>query len=205
MSEAITKRFVQHLDPVVAKSCLKKREAIYPEEYNWIVGAKSVRGRRMRLDALDIFPALSLSSVLPFHAEAASLGPSSKGRLCPVGHKPQDSHVRGLTNYSKVVDEGQPLINGLARMFGVRPVAVRALRGVTNRVGSPLVCPPLGWEDILRTLDAIPPERHPKSSEEWRSFSILYAECVRLYQAMKLVNATVAKSFMETTARSWMT
>jgi len=204
LAQAMVRRFVHHLNPVVARACLTRREALYPEEYNWVVSAKSARAWEMRMDVLAIFPAISVSTVFPCLASVTPTGTCRKRRSRSSSLLANPAPAAGTVTYAEIVDKGLPLVKGLARSFGVRPVAVRALMGVTNRSVELLGHHPLGWEDVLRTLDSIPPERHPKTIEQWRSFSMLYMECVRLYQAMGSLHATLARRFMESTARPWM-
>lgn len=204
LAKSIVRRFISHLNPEVVSSCVGGRMAVYPEEYNWVVGAKSEKAWEWRMDALRLFPAISLSAVFPCLA-ANTPEHVRAGRTSPFSMRLSHTEpVGGTIAFAEVVDEGRPLIKGLAQSFGVRPIAIRSLRGVSARTVAMFGHPPLGWEDILRTLNCIPPERHPRSTEQWLSFSVLYLECVRVYRAMETLSATLACKFMDVTARPWI-
>lgn len=205
LAQTMVQRFVKHLNPVVVAGCLAKQMAVYPEDYNWVVGAKSARAWEWRMDALKVFPAISVSAVFPCLASITPINVQTSRKLLKPSRYAETAPVGGTVTFAEVVDQGLPLIKSLAQSFAVRPVAVRTLKGVTNRAVEMLGQPPLGWEDILRTLDGIPAERHPRTVEQWSSFSVLYLECVRLYQAMELLHATLARKFIEVTARPWIT
>lgn len=53
LAKSIVRRFIGHLKPEVVSSCLGSRMAVYPEEYNWVVGAKSAKASEWRMDAYD--------------------------------------------------------------------------------------------------------------------------------------------------------
>lgn len=204
LARAMVKRFVSHLNPIVVAGCLDKHLAIYPEAYNWIVGASTARAWEWRMDALKVFPAVSVSAVFPCSASYRHESVRTSRTMRKSSRTDQNAPISGTVEFSQVVDTGLPLIKGLAKSLGVRPVAIKALRGVTNRSVALFREPPLGWVDILRTLDIIPPERYPKYMWDWRSFSALYMECVRLHSAMSALNSTLALKFMEETARPWL-
>jgi hypothetical protein len=204
MARSMVERFVSHLNPVVVAGCLGKHLAIYPEEYNWVVGANTARAWEWRMDALEVFPAISVSAVFPCLASITSEQVRTDPKLRNPSRFGQTAPIAGTVAYGQVVDQGLPLIKGLAKTYGVRPVAIKAFRGVTNRSVELLGEPPLGWEDIALTIDNIPAERHPKHVWEWRSFSVLYLECVRLHRAISALHSTLARKFMEETVRPWL-
>ncbi len=204
LAQSMVGRFVEHLNPVVVGECLSKRMGIYPEEYNWVVSGKHARAWAWRMDALTVFPAISVSAVIPSLAPANPIAEDIIRKFPKSNLRAEVAPVDGVKKYAEVVDGGRPLIKGLASSLGVRTVALRALKGVTNRTVEMFGQPPLGWEDILRTLDRIAPERHPESPDEWKSFSVLYLECIHLYRTISLLHTGLARKFMDTTARVWL-
>lgn len=204
LARAMVKRFVSHLNPVVVAECLSKHLALYPEAYNWVVGASTAQAREWRMDALEVFPAVSVTAVFPCSASYRHESVKTSRTMQKSSRTDQTAPISGTVEFSRVVDTGLPLIKGLAKSLGVRPVAIKALRGVTNRSVELFREPPLGWVDIVLTLDIIPPERYPKYVWDWWSFSALYMECVRLHRAMSVLHSTLARKFMEETARPWL-
>ena len=204
LAQSMVDRFVSHLNPLVVASCLTRYQALYPQEYNWIVGGATKQARERRADALEVFPAISESSVDPFLASVTPEQVRTSSKLRKTEWFGHFAAISGAVAFGQLVDQGLPLIKGLAQAVGVRPVAIKALRRVSNRTIELFGEPPLGWEDIFRAIDNIAPERHPKHIREWSSFSALYLECVRVYRAMSVLHGPMARKFMEGAARSWL-
>jgi len=67
-----------------------------------------------------------------------------------------------------------------------------------------LQSPPLGWPDLLRALDAIAPERHPRSPEAWQAFSLLYTEALHAWRVVHMLNIGLGQRFMVEVLRPWL-
>jgi hypothetical protein len=199
------RRFLKHLNQTVSGACLFHRGSVRPEEYNWVVSAKSANSWEWRLDALRTFPAISVSAVAPSFAVQVSPSQAKRSHtLRELAKWAKNPPVAGTDAFSEVVDKGLPMIKSLAATFGVRPVAIRAIHGIGSHVDQLFAKPPLGWGDLFLTLNAIAPERHPKTLEEWVAFSILYHECIRLFNSVQSLHATLAQRFLVKIARPWM-
>lgn len=68
-----------------------------------------------------------------------------------------------------VIDKGQPIVDYVANQWLVRPVVVRRLRLVGYDDLGP------EWSDAMRSLaqilSVIPPEKHPRTRDQWRVFT----------------------------------
>lgn len=129
LGDRIAQAFVRHLDAVVTHGCLVRRGALRPAEYNWIAGGDTARAWQWRMDALEIFPGLCTSSVLP---TLPIVVPATMTRRSPVLRRlkrwAEDPVVRGAYTLCEAVDQGKPLVRHLSRTFGVKPATVRAAR-----------------------------------------------------------------------------
>lgn len=197
-------RFCAYLDSRALAQCLKHRLMVCPEEYNWIVGGKTMRQRSRRMDALRLFPALAVASPLAQHASnISSADPPHGSHECGANvARVADESV--LATLGGTVDSGAPLIKAQAQALCVRPVVIKALRGVSCRTASVFFDPPLGWPHLLRTLNGLPPERLPKAAVQWQGFARLYRACVDIHAALLGLNADSAAVFFEGTANDWL-
>lgn len=133
----------QPLGGVVAKAEQQLPQLSWLPIQNYLHHADP-RIARNRRQAIDLFPALVLVAIQ--HAG---------GAFC-VGLR-------------QVIDTGQPLVEYVAGRWQVRPVAVRGLRTVGyDDLG-------VEWADALRSLlqllSAIPPEKHPRTRDQWQLFT----------------------------------
>lgn len=78
------------------------------------------------------------------------------------------------------IDAGRPIVEGLARRFGVRPAAIRsALR-------QPPDCGPLlSLRELVALLDALPRECHPGQPHTWRRFEAMVGVAERCFESLR--------------------
>jgi len=201
----IVRIFVSHLDAVVAQGCMARRGALRPAEYNWVAAGANARTWQWRMEAMEIFPGLCTAAVVPALPIAV---PAGLTRRSPVLRRlklwAEDPAVRGAYTLCGAVDQGLPLIRHLARTFSVKPATIRALRGVDARETTLLQSPPLGWPDLLRTLDTIAPERHPRSPTAWQGFALLYTEGFHAWRVVHALNIGLGQRFIVDVMRPWL-
>jgi hypothetical protein len=205
LGERIAQAFVRHLDAVVAHGCPARRGALRPAEYNWIAGGDTAFAWQWRMDAREIFPGLCTSSVPP---TLPIVVPATMTRRSPVRRRlkrwAEDPVVRGAYTLCEAVDQGLPLVRHLARAFSVKPATVRALRGVSVHEAPLLQASLLGWPDLLRTLDAIAPERHPGTPETWQAFGFLYTEGLHAWRVVHGLDIGAGQHFLSQVLRPWL-
>jgi hypothetical protein len=89
-----------------------------------------------------------------------------------------------LTKYSEIpvhmeiraaIDRGDPLIDALSSILGVSKKCIRALRGTGPALlGSEWIERP---SELLDAIEMIPPEKLPRTPEEWRLFREFWVGC----------------------------
>ncbi|OGT35244.1 MAG: hypothetical protein A2W28_02650 [Gammaproteobacteria bacterium RBG_16_51_14] len=77
--------------------------------------------------------------------------------------------IASVKSIHKAIDQGKPLIDAVAKYYGVRPSIVRSIiRKQPSEIG-------YYWEHqpgrLLKLLDKLPPEHHPKTSAEWNTMN----------------------------------
>ena len=197
--------FMGHLDTLVVQGCIARRGALRPAEYNWVSDGATARAWQWRMEALEIFPGLCTSAVpptLPIQVPTSMTRRSAALRR--LKRWAEDPAVRGAYTLCEAVDQGLPLVRHLARTFSIKPVAIRALRGVGAGDVALLQAPPLGWPDLLRALDAIAPERHPRTPVAWQGFTLLYTEALHAWRVVHSLNIGLGQRFMVDVLRPWL-
>ena len=197
--------FMGHLDTLVVQGCIARRGALRPAEYNWVADGATARAWQWRMEALEIFPGLCTSAVpptLPIQVPTSMTRRSAALRR--LKRWAEDPAVRGAYTLCEAVDQGLPLVRHLARTFSIKPVAIRALRGVGAGDVALLQAPPLGWPDLLRALDAIAPERHPRTPVAWQGFTLLYTEALHAWRVVHSLNIGLGQRFMVDVLRPWL-
>lgn len=97
----------------------------------------------------------------------------------------------GIAELREAIDDGTPLIDVLATYYEVSKSAIRSIRNVHSSEVGPWG-PKLG--NLLLLLDDIPPERRPKTAEQWRRF----CECTTQIARFS------GKPIMTSTNRLWL-
>jgi hypothetical protein len=205
IADAMVARFCLALNPVVAQGCLSIRGAVYPAEYNWVVGGSTARLWQRRMEALQVVPAICTSAVHQAIPVQVSRSSANRSRVLHALVEWSESSLSdSAVTIAQVVDNGLPLFANLAQSFEVKPATIRSLRGIPPQYAPVLVRPYLGWQQLLQTLDAVAPERLPRSADDWLAFDILYREAIHPYEALMKLHKTVAKYYMEISARPWI-
>lgn len=205
LARKVVDGLIRHLHPVVAVGCLSQRGCLRPAEYNWVAGGVTARAWQWRMQALAEFPALCTSAVLPgLPIEVPAHLARRSEALRRLRRWAEDDPVRGAYTLTAVVDEGRPLIRNLARAFRVSPSAVRTLRGVGGEQAQVLEAPPLGWPDLLQTLDALAPEHRPRSMEDWRHFEWLYTQGLFAWRVVHREDIGHGQVFRTRVLRPWL-
>jgi len=205
LARRVVERLMEHLHPLVAQGCMSQRGCLRPAEYNWVAGGATARAWQWRMQALAQFPAFCTSAVLPGLPIEVPLHLTRRSEaLRRLRHWAEDDPVRGAYTLSSVVDQGRPLIRDLAQSFRVSPSAVRALRGVGADQAPLLESPPLGWPDLLQTLDAMAPENRPRSSDDWRHFEWLYKQGLIAWRVVHREGIGHGQVFLTQALRPWL-
>ena len=150
------------LDPSVVRAVRATRAILTPVTYNFVATAPDQAAAQRRLEAL---------------ARSPSLLPALLGKDPPL----PDADAADVLDYyrsgsdlrfparaqalAELADRGRPLAARVAELLGQRPSLVESLRAVP-----PIVFWRLGeWtlRGLLRTIDAVPPQRRPRTLKQW--------------------------------------
>ena len=101
----------------------------------------------------------------------------------------------------RVIDSGQKIIEWITKSYRVRPASVKALRFLSeNDIGN-------SWRgklhSLLFLLSSLPPERHPKSSAQWRQFNEA-VQFIRSTTKRPVCSTTTGILLGEVARRNWL-
>ena len=147
-ASAALRQFVDGLNPDILS--LSSLWGCMPwARYNWFAGVQNIV-RTYRIQMARIFPALV---------------PILSGELGPSG--------LGAQTLAEVVDRGEPLVEALARTYGVRVVTARHALTMPPALVAGEKLPTL-----IRAMDQLIPERFPREPHEWTVFETLVYDAI---------------------------
>ena len=140
---AATSRFIASLDPDILYAA-NQPGVFNTRRYNYLAHPDAIV-RRNRRQAVEIYPLL----------------------VGEILNQPAPTPL--TTQLGKIIDSGQKITTWIPRTFHVRQAPARALRHLSESdIGE-------GWRGklhlLLFLLSTLPPERYPKSSEQWQAFN----------------------------------
>lgn len=184
--------FTSRLNRYVVQGLLEQRGYLHPGEYNWVADSALARCWQYRLDALRVLPALVTNL-------SDSVLPPRRHSLRKPG-----ADERARQAIKQTIDEGHPLIARIAGEFGIAKVTVRAFLNVPPEWAPELVEPPGGIRQMLRWLNALPPERFPRERKEWLEFCYLAAEAHAVAETFPGLAWRAKRTYIEETVPGWL-